>query len=33
MSIIDELTTEETSDEGAAAGDRSPGAGELGSTA
>src|SRR5579872_5017463 len=33
MSIIDELTSEETSDEGAAAGERSPEAGELGSTA
>jgi transcription termination/antitermination protein NusA len=33
MGIIDELTTEDTSDEGAAAGDRSPQAGELGSTA
>ena len=33
MSIIDELTTEETSDEGAAAGERSSEAGELGSTA
>jgi N utilization substance protein A len=33
MGIIDELTTEDTSDEGAAAGERSPQAGELGSTA
>jgi N utilization substance protein A len=33
MGIIDELTTEDTSDEGAAAGERSSEAGELGSTA
>ena len=33
MAIIDELTTEDTSDEGAAAGERSSEAGELGSTA
>ena len=33
MGIIDELTTEETSDEGATAGERSSEAGELGSTA
>jgi N utilization substance protein A len=33
MGIIDELTTEDTSDEGAAAGERSSQAGELGSTA
>ena len=33
MAIIDELTTEETSDEGAAANERSSEAGELGSTA
>src|SRR5436309_612608 len=33
MGIIDELTTEDTSDEGTAAGERSSEAGELGSTA
>src|SRR3954463_11624153 len=33
MGITDELTTEDTSDEGAAAGEHSPQAGELGSTA
>jgi len=33
MGIIDELTTEDTSDEGAAAGEQSSEAGELGSTA
>jgi N utilization substance protein A len=33
MGIIDELTTEDTSDEGAAAGERSSEAGEMGSTA
>lgn len=33
MGIIDELTTEDTSDEGATAGERSSEAGELGSTA
>jgi N utilization substance protein A len=33
MGIIDELTTEDTSDEGANAGERSPEPGEAGSAA